>query len=334
MIAVGGSEAAGVRAGPQREALGGIVPDRLKEPVAGRPVDHLGLDQALADQRGQQVKHLPIRDVAAGGDHFRGIKCPATCEDSEPVEHDPLLGAKQVVGPVDQGAQGLVARQAGAVSRGQQPEPLIQPGVDLRRREQAKAGRGELKGERDTVEADADRRHRRRVGVVEDEVTPVQCGVLREQLHRLEGGQPVRSGEIRGRDRKAGHPEDVLPASAKRFPARNKQADPRARPNDSGCQLGDRAEHLLGVVEDQQQVPVADVVEQGVEHGAPRRLADPERGSRGAGHQIGFCHRCQLDEPHPVAGPIQGIGRQLQRQPGLADPARTRDRDQPRAARH
>ena len=65
--------------------------------------------------------------------------------------------------------------------------------------------------------------------------------------------------------------------------------------------------------------------------GASRTL---ERGGRGAGHQLGLRHRCQLDEPHPVAGAIEGIGRHLQRQPGLADPARTRDRDQPRPARH
>ena len=97
----------------------------------------------------------------------------------------------------------------------------------------------------------ADRRHRRRTGVVDDEAPPVQRGVLREQLHRLEGGQPVRSGEIGGRDGQAGNPEDVLPADAKRLPARDQQADPRARPDDGVCQLGDRAEHLLGVVEDQ-----------------------------------------------------------------------------------
>ena len=48
--------------------------DRLKETVAGRTVDHLSLDQALADQRGQQVKHLPFRDAAAGGDRFRGVQ--------------------------------------------------------------------------------------------------------------------------------------------------------------------------------------------------------------------------------------------------------------------
>ena len=214
-------------------------------------MDHLGLDQALADQRGQQVKHLPFRDVAAGGDRFRGIQGPASGEDREPVEHAPLLRAEQVVGPVDQGSQGLVTRQGGTVPRGQQAEPLIEPDVDLRRRERAKAGRGELESQRDTVETNADRRHRRRASVVDDEAPPVQRGVLREQLHRLEGGQPVRSGEIGGRDGQAGNPEDVLPADAKRLPARDQQADPRARPDDGVCQLGDRAEHLLSVVEDQ-----------------------------------------------------------------------------------
>ena len=99
-------------------------------------------------------------------------------------------------------------------------------------------------------------------------------------------------------------------------------------------QLGGRAEHVLGVVEDHQQVAVADRVDQGVEHGPSRLLADLEHGGHGAGHQFGFGHRRQLDQPHPVAGAIQRLGRHLQRQPGLADPARARDRDQPRPARH
>jgi len=70
MIAVGDAGVMQVRACSQREAFGGVVADRLKEPVAGRPMEHLGLDQTLADQRGQQVKHLPFRDVAVAGDRF------------------------------------------------------------------------------------------------------------------------------------------------------------------------------------------------------------------------------------------------------------------------
>ena len=68
--------------------------------------------------------------------------------------------------------------------------------------------------------------------------------------------------------------------------------------------------------------------------GRPGSSRTCEHGGHGAGHQLGVGHRRQLDQPHPVAGAIQRLGRHLQRQPGLADPARPRDRDQPRPARH
>ena len=227
-----------------------------------------------------------------------------------------------------------MAGQGGTASPGQQPEPLIEPGADLRHRQRTQPGRGELQGQRNPVQPHADRRHRRGVGVVEGEALPVHQGALGEQLHRLESGQPAGGGQIGGRDGQRGNPEDVLPADAQRLPARDQQTRPRAGPHHGVGQLGGRAEHVLGVVEDHQQVAVADGVDQGVEHGPSRLLADLEHGGHGAGHQFGFGHRRQLDQPHPVAGAIQRLGRHLQRQPGLADPARPGDRDQPRPARH
>jgi hypothetical protein len=46
----------------------------------------------------------------------------------------------------------------------------------------------------------------------------VQRSVLSKQLDGLEGHKSFGRGEIGGRDRKAGNPEDVLPARAKRLP--------------------------------------------------------------------------------------------------------------------
>ena len=227
-----------------------------------------------------------------------------------------------------------MAGQGGPAPPGQQPEPLIEPGADLRHRQRTQPGRGQLQGQRDPVQPDADRRHRRGVGGVQGEAPPVHHGALGEQLHRLESRQPAGGGQISGRHRQRRNPEHALPADAQRLPARDQQARPRAAPHQGVGQLGGRAEHMLGIVQDHQQVPVADRLGQGVEHGPSRLLADPQHGRHGAGHQLRFGHRRQLDQPYPVAGAIQHLGRHLQRQPGLADPARPRDRDQPRPARH
>ena len=64
VIAVGGAGLVQLGAGPQGEAFGGVLADRLQQPVAGRAVDLFGLDQALVDQGGQVVQHLPFPGVA------------------------------------------------------------------------------------------------------------------------------------------------------------------------------------------------------------------------------------------------------------------------------
>ena len=227
-----------------------------------------------------------------------------------------------------------MAGQSGPAPPGQQPEPLIKPGADLRYRQRAQPRRGELDGQRDPVQAHADRRHRRGIGIIKGEALPVHRGVLGEQLHRLESGQPRGVGETGGRDSQRRNPEDMLPADAQRLPAGDQQARPRAGPYHGVGQLRGRAKHVLGVVEDDQQVPVADRVDQGIQHGPSRLLADTEHGGHGACDQLGVGHRRQLDQPHSVPGAIQYLGRHLQRQPGLADPARPGDRDQPTPPGH
>jgi len=180
VIAVGGAGFVRFGACPHRETFGGVVADRLKQPIAGTAVQLFGLDQALVDQGGQAVQHQPFSGVISRGDRLGRLQGPASGEDRQLAEHDLLLGIEQVVGPVDQGAEGLMAGQGRTAPPGQQPEPLIEPGADLRHRERTQPGRGELEGQRDPVQADTDRRHRRGVGGVDGEALPVHRRPLRE----------------------------------------------------------------------------------------------------------------------------------------------------------
>ena len=65
VIAVGGAGFVQLGAGPQGEAFSGVLADRLQQPVAGRTLDLFGLDQALVDQGGQMVQHLPFSGAAS-----------------------------------------------------------------------------------------------------------------------------------------------------------------------------------------------------------------------------------------------------------------------------
>jgi hypothetical protein len=127
VITVGGAGFVQLGAGPPGEALGGIVADRLQQPVQGRALDLFGQDQALADQGGQMVQHLPFAGLPGRGDRFGGLQGPAPGEDRQPVQHELFRGGEQVIGPVDQGAESLMAGQGGPAPPGQQPEPLIEP---------------------------------------------------------------------------------------------------------------------------------------------------------------------------------------------------------------
>jgi hypothetical protein len=131
VITMGGAGFLQLRAGPPGQAFGGVVANRLQQPVPRRTLDLVGLDQALADQGSQLVKHLPLPGSASCGDRFGGLQGPAPGEHGKLAEQELLFGVEQVIGPVDQGAKGLMARQGGPAPSGQQPEPLIEPGADL-----------------------------------------------------------------------------------------------------------------------------------------------------------------------------------------------------------
>ena len=77
---------------------------------------------------------------------------------------------QQVVAPVDQRAQRLLARQRGAAAAGQQPEAVVQPRGDLLRRKHLDARGRQLDRQRDAVQPVADLRDGGRIGVRQREV--------------------------------------------------------------------------------------------------------------------------------------------------------------------
>jgi hypothetical protein len=89
-----------------------------------------------------------------------------------------------------------------------------------------------------------------------------------------------------------------------------------------------RLEDALEIIEDQQQPFCADHRGQ-----APRQLtpflAHPKHGGNGRGDQIRIVERTQIDEPDPIWKVLQHVGGGLDGHTGLADSARTSDRQEP-----
>ena len=148
----------GVLAGLE-QPVGGVSADRLEQPVAhrgrlraaaARP-RHLNRDERLVDQAREQVEHLAGLEAGSCAHCLGGLQGPAARKDRGPAEHRLLRLAKEVVAPVNGGAECPVARERGAGAAGEQPEAVLDAGEELLHGEHARARRGELERERHAV---------------------------------------------------------------------------------------------------------------------------------------------------------------------------------------
>ena len=129
-------------------------------------------------------------------------------------------------------------------------------------------------------------------------------------------------GRLRGRQRR--HPPQHLARDAQRLPAGGEHPQQRAGPQEGVDQGRAGPQDVLAVVDHEDRLPLAEVVDEGVDQGPGRLLHHADGGGDGAGHQRLVGERGQVDEPAPV-----GVGRQraagdLERQAGLARPGRVR----------
>src|SRR5579871_3283788 len=120
-----------------------VLPNRLEQPITRAPGVLLRQHQRLIHQAGEEIQHifggkssniLPVlcslfpvpsflRSVPSSlfplpCNFFCRFQGPAAQENGYPVQKSTLLGREQVVGPVDQSAQGLLAGKRGAAAAG------------------------------------------------------------------------------------------------------------------------------------------------------------------------------------------------------------------------
>jgi len=85
---------------------------------------------------------------------------------------------------------------------------------------------------------------------------------------------------------------------------------------------------MLAVVQHDQDVLEGQGIEQAVQDGPARLLADPQDLRNGRGNRFPVEDRGHLHQPDPIAGPVEQFGGHLEGQPGLACPAGPGQRDQ------
>ena len=173
----------------RRESFQRVVAQGLQQPIAELPTAarhrRLNYDQGFVDEMAEELQHRARLDPVTAADRFSRRQAPVAGEDAEPAEDRPLLLRQQLVAPVHQRTDRLVARQSRTGAAGQQAEPVTQPGGDLVGAKQPDARGRELNGQRQAIQPRADLGHRGRVPVRQREARGRGASALDEQANRF-----------------------------------------------------------------------------------------------------------------------------------------------------
>ena len=229
----------------------------------------------LVHQRGHPVERAGRRRAGLAADGVQRGEVGAAREHRHPGEEPLLRLVQQPVGPVDRGGDALVAGLRRAGGAGEQVA-VVEPLGDLGGAHRPGAGRGQLDAERQAVEPSADLGDRAAVGV------EVGAGGPRPQ-HEQGGG-------VRERERR--HRPHLLAVDAERLPARGEHDDAGALRDDALGQPCGGVQHVLAVVEHEQQRPGGEVLDD--------RLLD--RRGRGAAASAARPRRRVPTEPPSARG--------------------------------
>ena len=154
-------------------------------------------------------------------------------------------------------------------------------------------------------------------------------GAVGKQPHGLAAADRIWVLAV-GRDPHRRHTVDTLPVDAQRLAAGRQQRQVRAIAQQRVGQLGTRPDQVLTVVQHHQQAPPAHGLHNRLDHRTARLQAHPQHIRHRHRDQVRVTERRKIGEPHPIPRLVQQPGRHLQPQPGLARPARTGQRHQPR----
>ena len=208
---------------------------------------------------------------------------------------------------------------------GEYIEPAIQRGGQLGRAHRCDPRRRQLDRQWHPVETATHLTDRRRVRCAEREVCVRRASALHEQLYRIgraDGGQ-IR---IHMGDRESGNREQAFAVESKPFPTRGQHDHPLTRTDDLLDQIRDRVQHVLTVVDHQQQLLRPQKLRQRLFQCLSRPGGYAERGGERIDHIVGIAHRRQFDQPDAVPEPGQHLRGDLQRQTCLADTTYPRQR--------
>jgi hypothetical protein len=288
-------------------------------------------DKRLVAQMGEQVQHLPVLDVVPRGHGLGGLQRPAAGKNSQPGQEPLFRLGQQIVGPVNQGAKRLLARQGGARPAREQPETIVQTGGDLFRGQQFDARGGQFDGERDAVELMAHLGDRGRVFARQCETGLARHRPIHEKLHGALPGQNVQRWQAaRVRRFQGGHRVGGFAGDAQRLAAARQNAHVGAAGQQTVGKPGARLDQVLAVVQHQQERLGPQKIRERVGKAPARLFAHAQNRGDRLGREGGIGQRRQIHKPDAVFVLFDPLGGRLKREPGFAAAAGSDQRKQAR----
>jgi hypothetical protein len=183
------------------------------------------------------------------------------------------------------------------------------------------SGRRKLDRQRQTVETLAQLLDGQLGRLVGQEIGPALSGALKEQAPGIVGSEWIQ-------------PPHGLAVHRERLATRGQDADLRARVQQRRGQLRTFVDHVLAVVEDDQEVALGQVLTERVERFGSTAAPKAEHAS-GLSCDLGrLCSRREVDEPYAVEPTSELPPSYFDRQPRLANAARSGQRHQPPPAKY
>ena len=198
---------------------------------------------------------------------------------------------------------------------------MVEPLGEGGRAHRADAGRGQLDGEGQPVEAPHDLGDRRGGRRARDR-SPGRAAVARPTNSWVAGASAIAVGSgALGHDLERAHPPHLLARQPEHLAARGQHRHLRAQREQPLDERRDRGAQVLAVVEHEEDLPGPQVLDERLLDGQVLALLHVD-GRGDGGHRRGrVVHGRQLGHEHLAVELVPQIARQSQRQPGLAHPA-------------
>ncbi len=207
-------------------------------------------------------------------------------------------------------------------------EATIQALSEHRRAHRAQTRRGELDGEWESIEAAYDLGDGSGIVGSELEVRVRGSGAFDEQAHRRRFRER-RDVATERQDRQRSDAPDLFAGKPENLAARREDRHIGAPTEQPIDERRDRRPEVLAVVENEQGAAAAQVLHQRVFDREVLALLDVDGGCDRRDRRRRVANRRELDHEHLASELLPEVGRDAQREPRLADAARTGQREEP-----